>query len=151
MAIAGIDSNARYMEVLREDAGELELLAKDLLIHVTHFFRDANAFDLWRRRSFPNSCAMQTPGSTPPHLDTGVQHGEETYSLAMLVLEEIAAAKRNIKLQVFASDVEEDCVRFARNGWYPASIEADVTPARLARFFVKDDNTIRSCAHCAKR
>ena len=61
----------------------------------------------------------------------------------MLVLEEIAAAKRNIKLQVFASDVEEDAVRFARNGWYPASIEADVSPARLAQFFVKDNNGYR--------
>ena len=65
----------------------------------------------------------------------GCSTGEETYSLAMLFLEEIAAAKRNIKLQVFASDIDEDAVAFAREGLYPESIAADVSPARLARFF----------------
>ena len=59
----------------------------------------------------------------------------------MLFLEQIAAAKRNIKLQVFASDIDPDCMAFARNGIYPESIEADVTPARLARFFTKEDHS----------
>ena len=59
----------------------------------------------------------------------------------MLFLEQIAAAKRNIKLQVFASDIDADCVAFARNGIYPESIEADVTPTRLARFFTKEDHS----------
>jgi two-component system CheB/CheR fusion protein len=61
----------------------------------------------------------------------------------MLALEEIEATKRNIKLQVFASDIEEDSVVFARNGLYPASIEAEVSPARLARFFVTEGNGYR--------
>ena len=61
----------------------------------------------------------------------------------MLFLEEIAAAKRNIKLQVFASDVDGDAVAFAREGLYPASIAADVSPARLARFFTKEEHGYR--------
>ena len=73
----------------------------------------------------------------------GCSTGEETYSLAMLFLEEIAAAKRDIKLQVFASDVDGDAVAFARDGLYPESIAADVSPARLARFFTKEDHGYR--------
>ena len=73
----------------------------------------------------------------------GCSTGEETYTLAMLFLEEIAAAKRNIKLQVFASDVDEDAVALAREGRYPESIAADVSPARLARFFTKEEHGYR--------
>ena len=73
----------------------------------------------------------------------GCSTGEETYSLAMLFLEEIAAAKRNIKLQVFASDVDEEAVALAREGRYSESIAADVSPARLARFFTQEDHSYR--------
>jgi two-component system CheB/CheR fusion protein len=143
MAIAGIPDNERYMTVLREDSSELERLAKDLLIHVTSFFRDANAFETLANTIIPDLVRDGTPGQQIRIWIPACSTGEETYSLVMLVLEEIAAAKRNIKLQVFASDVEEEAVRFARNGWYPASIEADVSPVRLARFFDKDDSGYR--------
>ena len=73
----------------------------------------------------------------------GCSTGEETYTIAMLFLEEIAAAKRNIKLQVFASDIDADAVAFARDGVYPESIAADVSPARLARFFAKEEHGYR--------
>ena len=73
----------------------------------------------------------------------GCSTGEETYSLAMLLLEEIAAAKRSVRLQVFASDVDGDAVALAREGLYPESIAADVSPARLARFFTKEDHGYR--------
>ena len=61
----------------------------------------------------------------------------------MLFLEEIASAKRNVKLQVFASDVDDDALAIARNGLYPESIAKDVSPARLERFFVKEDHGYR--------
>jgi len=143
MAIAGIPDTDRYMAVLREDSSELERLAKDLLIHVTSFFRDANAFETLAKTIVPELVRDATPGQPLRVWIPACSTGEETYSLVMLVLEETAAAKRDMKLQVFASDVEEESVRFARNGWYPASIEGDVSPARLARFFVKDDNGYR--------
>ena len=73
----------------------------------------------------------------------GCSTGEETYSLAMLILEEIAAGKRNIKLQVFASDVDEEAVALAREGRYSGAIAADVSPARLARFFTQEDHSYR--------
>ena len=143
MAMAGIEHSARYLEVLREDAKERETLAKDLLINVTQFFRDAPAFNLLAEKIVPELVCEQALGRPLRIWVPGCSSGEEAYSIAMLFLEEIAAVKRNIKLQVFASDIDSDCVAFARNGAYPEQIEFDVTPDRLARFFLKEDGTYR--------
>ena len=143
MAMAAIDDSDRYLDMLREDAGELELLAKDLLINVTSFFRDPKAFELLAEKVIPELVRRQPPDRPLRIWVAGCSTGEETYSIAMLFLEEIAAAKRNIKLQVFASDVDDDAVAFARNGLYPESIAADVSPARLARFFTREDHGYR--------
>ena len=143
MALAGVDDSGRYLDMLRQDSGELELLAKDLLINVTSFFRDPKAFELLAEEVIPD-LVHRHPSDRPLRIwVAGCSTGEETYSLAMLFLEEIAAAKRNIKLQVFASDVDEDAVALAREGRYPESIAADVSPVRLARFFTQEDHSYR--------
>jgi len=141
MAMAGIDGGAGYLQVLRENSGERELLAKDLLINVTHFFRDPAAFNLLGEKIIPELVQRQTLDRPLRIWVPGCSTGEEAYSITMLFLEQIAAAKRNIKLQVFASDIDADCVAFARNGIYPESIEADVSPTRLARFFTKEGHS----------
>jgi two-component system, chemotaxis family, CheB/CheR fusion protein len=143
MLILGVVDIGRYMESLRKDSSELECLAKDLLIHVTSFFRDPAAFEALAKTTIPELIRQAASGQPLRVWIPACSTGEETYSLVMLMLEEIAAAKRNIKLQVFASDVEEAAVAIARNGWYPASIEADVSPVRLARFFRKLDDGYR--------
>jgi two-component system CheB/CheR fusion protein len=126
MALAGVDDSGRYFDMLRQGAGELELLAKDLLINVTSFFRDSGAFELLAKEVIPN-LVHRHPSDRPLRIwVAGCSTGEETYSLVILFLEEIAAAKRNIKLQVFASDVDEDAVALAREGRYAQSIVADV-------------------------
>ena len=141
MALAGVDDSGRYLDLLRENPAELELLAKDLLINVTSFFRDAKAFELLAEEVVPD-LVRRHPADRPLRLWVpGCSTGEETYSLAMLFIEEITAAKRNIKLQVFASDVDEDAV--AREGHYPESIAADVSPQRLARFFTQEEHGYR--------
>ena len=141
MAMAGLESAADYLQVLRKDAGERELLAKDLLINVTHFFRDPAAFDELAEKVIPELVQRQPPDRPLRVWVPGCSTGEEAYSITMLFLEQIAAAQRNVKLQVFASDIDADCVAFARNGVYPDSIEADVAPARLARFFTKEGDS----------
>jgi two-component system, chemotaxis family, CheB/CheR fusion protein len=129
MALAPVDNSGRYIDMLRQDSGELELLAKDLLINVTSFFRDQSAFELLAKEVIPD-LVHRHPSDGPLRIwVAGCSTGEETYSLAMLFLEEITAAKRNIKLQVFASDVDEDAVALAREGRYPESIAADVSLA----------------------
>ena len=143
MALAAVDDSGRYLDMLRQDPGELELLAKDLLINVTSFFRDPKAFELLAQEVIPD-LVHRHPSDRPLRIwVAGCSTGEETYSLAMLFLEEIAAAKRNIKLQVFASDVDEDAVALAREGRYPESIAADVSPVRLARFFTQEEHSYR--------
>ncbi len=139
MALAGVDNVGRYLDLLGKDAGELDLLAKDLLINVTSFFRDPKAFELLAEEVIPD-LVHRHPADRPLRIwVAGCSTGEETYSLAMLFFEQIAAEKRTIKLQVFASDVDEDAVALAREGIYPGSIAADVSPARLARFFIHEE------------
>ena len=133
----------RYLKLLHSDPRELDLLAKDLLINVTSFFRDPKVFDFLSETIIPDLIANRPPDHTLRIWVAGCSTGEETYSLVMLFREAIASAKRHVKLQVFASDVDPDAVAVAREGLYPQAIEADVSAARLARFFTKEDHGYR--------
>jgi two-component system, chemotaxis family, CheB/CheR fusion protein len=141
MALAGLRSAdvAGYYAMLRADRVELEALAGDLLIHVTSFFRDRAVFDTLERTTIPGLVGAHQAGQPLRVWVAGCSTGEETYSLAMLFLEQIEAAGRPIKLQVFASDVDAEAITAARDGAYPAVIEEVVSPERLARFFVRED------------
>ena len=145
MAMAAIESDdiERYLELLQRDAGELDHLAKDLLINITSFFRDPMVFDRLSETIVPELVRNQDPGQPLRIWIAGCSTGEETYSLAMLFQEQISAAQRNIKLQVFASDVDPDAVNRARDGIYPETIESEVSAERLARFFAKDGHNYR--------
>jgi two-component system CheB/CheR fusion protein len=143
VALAGVDHSDRYLDVLRENPAEIELLAKDLLINVTSFFRDPKAFEFLAEEVIPDLVSRHSVNRPLRIWIAGCSTGEETYSLAMLFLEEVAAAKRSIKLQVFASDVDEDAVAIAREGRYPESIAADVSPLRLTRFFTQEEHGYR--------
>jgi two-component system, chemotaxis family, CheB/CheR fusion protein len=145
MAMAAIETDDidRYLKVLRNDFGELELLAKDLLINVTSFFRDRKVFDLLANTIIPDMVHSQGLEHPLRIWIAGCSTGEETYSLTMLFREQIVASKRNIKLQVFASDVDPDAVTAAREGLYPETIEADISPERLDRFFTKEGHSYR--------
>src|SRR5271168_3538990 len=143
MPLAGVDDSGRYLDMVQQYSDELDLLAKDLLINVTSFFRDRAAFELMAENVIPD-LVRRHPSDRPLRIwVAGCSTGEETYSLAMLLLEAVSAAKRNIKLQVFASDVDEDAVALAREGHYPESIAADVSPVRLARFFNQEEHGYR--------
>ena len=139
----GSDDSERYLGVLRSDKGELDLLAKDLLINVTSFFRDPSVFALLEEKTVPDLIRNHSPDRPLRVWIAGCSTGEEAYSLAMLFREKISAAAANITLQIFASDVDPDAVESAREGLYPETIEADVSPARLARFFKKEKHGYR--------
>ena len=121
MAMAGLgaDDMDRYLEILRADPGELDLLSKDLLINVTSFFRDPKVFELLAERVIPGLIRDRAPDQPMRIWIAGCSTGEETYSLAMLFREAITAAKRNVKLQVFASDVDPDAVASRARGALP--------------------------------
>jgi two-component system CheB/CheR fusion protein len=130
---------AGYLALLKADRAELELLAKDLLINVTSFFRDPKVFDYLAKTTIPELVRAHATDQPLRIWIAGCSTGEETYSLAMLLREEITASKRNVKLQIFASDVDDDAVAQARDGRYPETIAAEVSPERLARFFSKEE------------
>ncbi|SBV90517.1 CheB methylesterase:MCP methyltransferase, CheR-type [uncultured Alphaproteobacteria bacterium] len=145
MGMAGIAATdrARYPELLRTTPGELNELATDLLINVTSFFRDPEVFEFLARNVVPDLVRAHAPDRPLRIWSAGCSSGEETYSLAMLFLEEIAASGSQVRLQMFASDVDPDAVALAREGVYPASIAEAVRHDRLARFFTKSGDGYR--------
>ena len=143
MASVDVSDADRYLQILHSDQDELALLVKDLLINVTSFFRDPKVFDLLAQKIIPDLVRSHAPDKPIRIWIAGCSTGEETYSLAMLFREEISAAKLDIKLQVFASDVDPDAIASAREGLYPDKIEADVSLARLGRFFSKEEHHYR--------
>lgn len=134
------DDLAGYLEALKADPAKLEVLAKDLLINVTSFFRDPEVFDDLAKTTIPDLVRRHDADQPLRIWVAGCSTGEETYSLAMLLREEITASGRNVKLQIFASDVDGDAVAVARDGLYAETIAAEVSPERLARFFSKEDH-----------
>jgi two-component system, chemotaxis family, CheB/CheR fusion protein len=145
MALVSIRANEmdRYLKMLRSDAAELDLLANDLLINVTSFFRDPKVFKLLANEIVPDLIAKLPPDQSLRIWIAGCSTGEEAYSLAMIFNEQIARGRHQVKLQIFASDVDADAIAIARDGLYSKSIASDVSPARLARFFSKDEHGYR--------
>jgi two-component system CheB/CheR fusion protein len=145
MVLAAVDirDSERYIKILRNDPTELNLLAKDLLINVTNFFRDPSVFEFLATKIIPDLVRSHAPDKPMRIWVAGCSTGEETNSLAMLFREAISAVNLGIKLQVFASDVDPDAIASAREGLYSAGIEADVSAERIARFFSKEDQSYR--------
>ncbi len=143
MAMAAIKSAGEYFDLLFRDSNERDQLSRDLLINVTGFFRDAPVFDFLEKSVVPILVRDHDLDRPLRIWVAGCSTGEETYSLAMLFREQITVSKRNVNLQVFASDVDPDAVAVARDGLYPQSIEADVSPSRLAAFFTREDHSYR--------
>jgi len=118
-------------------------LATDLLINVTTFFRASQVYAVLQERIVPDLVRSRMPDKSLRIWIAGCSTGEEAYSLAMLFQEEITRTRSNIKLQVFASDADPDAVAIARDGFYPGTIEANVSQARLQRFFRREDHGYR--------
>ncbi len=138
-----VDGLPEYLELLRRDAAERDNLAKDMLINVTEFFRDPKVFELLAVTVIPGLIRGRAADNHLRLWVAGCSTGEETYSLAILFLEQIALAGLTMKLQLFASDVDPDAVATAREGWYPAGIAENVSAERLARFFTADNGGFR--------
>ncbi|MFG1376807.1 chemotaxis protein CheB [Xanthobacter autotrophicus] len=143
LASMGVDDMDRYLELVRHNPAELDLLAKDLLINVTSFFRDPKVFEYLAEKIVPDLVRNHPLGRPLRIWVPGCSTGEEAYSLAMLVSEAIAADKRHVRLQVFASDIDPDAVALAREGFFPLTIESAVSPERLERFFTKEEHGFR--------
>ena len=138
MAVQQIASMAGYVKFLQQNPAEVEALFRDMLIGVTNFFRDPEAFKELEEVALPRLFVGKPANSVVRVWAPGCSTGEEAYSLAILLVERLEALKQSYTVQVFATDIDARAIAAARAGLYPASIAADLTPERLARFFTAE-------------
>ncbi|MES1255353.1 MAG: chemotaxis protein CheB, partial [Acidobacteriota bacterium] len=145
MAVHQIEALVDYVRYMQDVPAEADALFGDLLIGVTSFFRDADAFAALEEQAIAHLFDNKPAGATIRVWTVGCSTGEEAYSIAILLQERIQTLKQQFKMQFFATDVDQRAIDVARRGAYPPNIAADVSAERLARFFVEDatDGTFR--------
>jgi len=140
MHVHQIDNIQDYLTYLTKSEREIHVLFKDLLIGVTSFFRDPEAFDILKDKFLPELLAGKPEGTMVRVWVAGCSTGEEAYSMAILLQECMEKMHRHFSVQIFATDIDQDAINIARTGLYPLIIAADVGPKRLKRFFTKEEN-----------
>jgi two-component system CheB/CheR fusion protein len=138
MAVQQIETLEAYANFMQQTPAEVTALFRDLLIGVTSFFRDPEAFKAVQEHVIPRLFVGKGPESLIRVWSPGCATGEEAYSLAMLLAERQEALRRSFKVQIFATDIDAQAIASARTGVYPASIASDVPPERLTRFFTAE-------------
>ncbi|MDP1919964.1 MAG: chemotaxis protein CheB [Myxococcales bacterium] len=138
MAAHRLDDAGDYATFLERTPDEADALFQDLLIGVTSFFRDPEAFEALARVGLPKLFERVAPGAPVRVWCVGCCTGEEAYSIAILLQEHLEATGSSSTVQVFATDIDARAIATARQGLFPASIAAELSPARLARFFTAE-------------
>lgn len=142
MVLNRVETLEAYAHYLRGSAAELDALYRDLLLSVTSFFRNPEAFEVLQRKVFPN-IVEQSRGEVARFWVLGCSTGQEPYSLAMAFTEFAERSAGAPRLQIFASDLNEQLLEKARQGFYPDSLLHDVSPERLRRFFTEEPGGFR--------
>ena len=144
MQVLHLAAVEEYVEVLEKDAAEAQALLKDLLIGVTQFFRDPEAFQALAQQVVPVVVGGRAPAAPARIWIVGCASGEEAYSIAILVREHLERLGANRLVQIFATDLDAEMLAEARQGRYPLSIAEHVGPERLARFFAREGESYRA-------
>ncbi len=147
MAVHQIESMDEYLKFMHQTPDEIDALFRDLLIGVTGFFRDPEAFAVLEETVIPQLFTGKPAGSPVRVWIPGCSTGEEAYSIAILLQEKMENLKQSYKLQVFATDIDGNAIATARAGLYPAGITSDLTPERLARFFSAESDGVAYRIH----
>lgn len=143
MQLHGLTRLEGYLELLRAEPDEAHALFRDLLIVVTNFFRDPEAFDALAQEVIPRLFADKGQDGELRVWVPGCATGEEAYSLAILLLEHAAQLEERPAIQILATDLSNEALAVGREGVYPEAIAADVSPERLARYFVHAGSAYR--------
>ncbi|MBN8421057.1 MAG: PAS domain S-box protein [Verrucomicrobia bacterium] len=151
MMLHKIDTLREYEVYLRSTPGEIEALYQDVLINVTSFFRNPEAFEVLAGTVFPQLLSAHERHDPLRIWTLGCSTGEEAYSLAMIFTECAEAAGSPVQLQLFATDLNGAGIEKARKGRYPASIAQEVSPERLRRFFTEEEGGWRICKAIRER
>jgi two-component system, chemotaxis family, CheB/CheR fusion protein len=134
-----IETVEQYIQALDRQPEEADRLFNDLLIGVTQFFRDPEAFEALEKEVIPKLFEGKGEADQVRACVMGCASGEEAYSIAILLLEHASALNHAPKIQIFATHIDEGALSTARKGLYPESIAEHVTPERLERFFIRQD------------
>jgi two-component system, chemotaxis family, CheB/CheR fusion protein len=129
-----------YLGFLKTTPGEVEALAKEFLISVTAFFRDPEAYEFLQSTIIPEMLAKLAPGEELKLWVAGCATGEEAYSLAILIREQLKGEYKDIVVKIFATDIDSAALIHARNGIYKPTITKNVSPDRLEKYFIKEGN-----------
>lgn len=140
MQIAGIHNTSDYAELLRATEAEAQALFQDSLVSVTSFFRDPDAYEMLEKDCIPQLFAQKMRHDYVRVWVAGCATGEEAYSVAMQLAEYAIQVHEPPRLQVFATDLDENAIAVARRGIYPSTIAKEMSPGRLERFFLKDQD-----------
>ncbi len=147
MAFHNIENYAGYYNFLKKNPAEVAVLSKDILIHVTFFFRDPQIFEALRKKVFPLIKNKHSPPDPIRLWVPACSSGEEVYSLAIFLYEFLEERKIKPCLQVFGTDLSEALIEKARAGLYAEGISAHVSAGRLRRFFVKTETGYKIAKH----
>ena len=134
LVATGSSDLAAYLDWITANPRELELLARDILISVTAFFRDREAFEALRR-VIQSLCQQRAQGSEIRIWVAGCASGEEAYSIAMILADALGDHLPAYRIQIFATDVDEEALNVARRGIYPAAAMSEIPVDLLQRFF----------------
>lgn len=140
MAHHDIQDMAGYLRYLKENKAELKILFGELLINVTSFFRDPEAFIVLKQEILPLLLANKAPDYEFRIWVAGCATGEEAYSIAILLRELMDEGCHGLKVQIYATDLSDEAIAVARAGRYPPNIAQDMPPERLQRFFIKEED-----------
>lgn len=140
MLLNQIQNLANYVEYLQKKPSEVNALFQDLLISVTNFFRDEEVFQFLKNQIIPNLFENKKAGSIIRVWVPGCATGEEAYSITILLQQYIETLKLNFKIQVFATDLDNRAIMFARRGEYPYSIKSNISSEILEQFFTIETN-----------
>jgi two-component system, chemotaxis family, CheB/CheR fusion protein len=143
MIVHKMDRLADYVKYVLTNAPEVKALYQDMLINVTSFFRNPKVFEAMETEVFPNILKHRQPDSTLRVWTPACSSGEETYSVAIALLEFLGDRVQDVPVQIFGTDISEPSINRARSAWYPENILSDVSPERLRRFFTKSDGGYR--------
>jgi two-component system CheB/CheR fusion protein len=137
MAMHQIQTMEDYLIYLKSSPHEVSSLLKEILIRVTNFFRDVQAFDVIKSEVMPQLIVNKSEENPLRIWVPGCSTGEEAYSLAIIVREAMEQTQKMFPVQIFATDIDAGAIEIARAGAYTDSITADVSPERLTRYFLK--------------
>jgi two-component system CheB/CheR fusion protein len=145
MTLHGAKTLVQYVDVVRENPAEVELLFKEMLIGVTSLFRDLRVWDELKNIVLPKMLADHPDGADFKAWVPACSTGEEAYSLAIVFNEVLAELKPGARytLQIFATDLDPDAVERARHGFFSRNVETVLSPARLQRCFTEEDHGYR--------